>query len=233
MTACIRCRGQDEISTNNPGVVARFESLCRPKTPTVPAASPLPSTNTSGRAINKNRSKAFQAHEAHGAHQEENAEVSGGDAGPISSWGFALPDVSPTIGGAIDVGGASFKGEGMTALSSKLSMLQNENASLKRELRQARAEIKRLTVEGGGVATAVTSASTGALGDKTPRGGRGGFDGDCAGGGSPTDTGGRLDDADDLEYLRESKSRKKIDIDTARATDDAVVEAIRQPRECP
>ncbi|CAB1121283.1 unnamed protein product [Ectocarpus sp. CCAP 1310/34] len=186
---------EDTITTKNPGLSARFESLYRPITP-VPTASPA-GRGDGGRG-NPNPSRGVSPIQ----HRGSGGMVEGADLGAPSSWGFAAADFA-------------------------------ENASLKKELHRARAEIKRLTKEarggnagiqapggsgsidgGGGVAT---SASTGALEDGRQKG----VDGVNA---PQVDGGGRK--GRKSRSPRESRSRRKINdaIDTARVT-DAVVEA--------
>lgn len=161
--------------------------------------------------------------------------IEGADLGAPSSWGFAAADFA---GSGAESGGDVVAAEGggggaATAMASEVAKLTEENASLKKELYRARAEIKRLTKEarggnagaqapggsgsiggGGGVAT---SASTGALEDGRQKG----VDGVNA---SQVDGGGRK--GRKSRTPRESRSRRKINdaIDTARVA-DAVVEA--------
>lgn len=161
--------------------------------------------------------------------------MGGADLGAPSSWGFAAADfASPGAESGGDFVAAEGGGAGAaTAMTSEVTKLREENASLKKELHRARAEIKRLTKEarggntgtqapgggsiggGGGVAT---SASTGVLED----GGQKGVDGGDA---SQVEGGGRK--GKKSRTPRESRSRRKINdaIDTARVT-DAVVEAV-------
>lgn len=117
----------------------------------------------------------------------------------------------------------------MAATATEIVALREENASLKKELRKARATIKRLTSSGdagshaaGAGEGVATSASTGAL-----LGNRSGLEeGEVNG---KVVVAGRAGIEPDHEQgyrtPRESRSRKKINIDTARAT-DAVVEAV-------
>lgn len=233
--ACAPCnltqlRRQDAITTRNPGVSARFESLCRPNTP-VPTVSPAGRGGGGGVGGESDPAGGGRSpSRSRGPPQDQPQQDSGGaDPGAPSSWGF-LP---PADGVAAEAGAgddAAAGGGGVGASAAEVEALREENASLKKELRRARAEIKRLTREsggsggrqapdgissGGGVAT---SASTGALEEN-----RNGLDGD----GTIRDAqhgeeGGRK--GKKSRTPRESRSRKKIDIDTARAT-DAVVEA--------
>lgn len=211
------CRGcnylatppQDNISTKNPGVVARFESLRRPNTP-------IPTTSPSGRAKSPIRSPQLKGNDESGSNI---------DAGPLSTWGFAAPDA-----GLLSVEGfeGTQGGEPVAFLASELSTLREENASLKKELLKAREEIDRLTRgRAGGV---MTSASTSALPDRTSRGG-GGEVRYCLGEGNPVEVDGRKRVETERHLVndstpRESKSRKEIDIETARLTDAAVEAAI-------
>lgn len=118
----------------------------------------------------------------------------------------------------------------------ELASLREENHALKNELRDAREEITRLTggggggvggakAEGGGGGGRVVAASGAATGMSESRAGgvRGDGADDDSGGGegrrrSKKERGGKT-------TPRESRSRKKIDIDKARAT-DAVVETV-------
>lgn len=158
------------------------------------------------------------------------AGAASGDPDAPSSWGFAVS------GGADPGGGVGAAGEGTGAMIVELAALRKENHALKDELRDAREEIKRLTggdgVGGtqaagdGGGGSVATSATTGALANSTT-GSRGGVraDGDGLedlGGGEDR---GRSKHEHGGHTPRESRSRKKIDIEKARAT-DAVVEAV-------
>ncbi|CBJ27270.1 conserved unknown protein [Ectocarpus siliculosus] len=218
---------EDTITTKNPGLSARFESLCRPSTP-VPTASPA-GRGGGGRGDPANRGVSPTQHRGSGG------IIEGADLGAPSSWGFAAADFA---GSGAESGGDVVAAEGggggaATAMTSEVAKLTEENASLKKELLRARAEIKRLTKEarggnagaqapggsgsiggGGGVAT---SASTGTLEDGRQKD----VDGVNA---SQVDGGGRK--GRKSRTPRESRSRRKINdaIDTARVT-DAVVEA--------
>lgn len=190
---------QDNISTKNPRVVARFESLRRPNTP-------VPTTSPSGRSNSPIRSPQLK----------RNGESSSNlDVGPLSSWGFAAPEVCLE----------GFEGhQGEDTMAVELSTLRKENASLKKELQKAREEIDRLTRgRAGGV---MTSTSTSVLPDRGE-----GFTLARLGEGKPVEVDGRTivetrRHVDNDITPREIKSRKEIDIETARLTDAAVEEAI-------
>lgn len=157
------------------------------------------------------------------------------DPGTPSSWGFASVDFVAAETGSVDDGASGWGGGGVS--TAEVAALREENASLKKELRRARAEIKRLIREGGddggsgrggrqgaprgGIDNGggmATSASTGTLEENTS-GLDGGGMGDALHDGEGGGRKGKKSRA-----TRETRSRKKIDIDTARAT-DAVVEA--------
>eukprot|EP00903_Cladosiphon_okamuranus_P005356 g5351.t1 len=208
---------EDAITTRNPGVSARFESLCRPNTP-VPTASPV-GRGGGGADVGRGVSTARGAPPPH-LHQDTRGGSVEGGLGAPSSWGFAPAEPS-----------AAEAGEDVAVLvpgeAAEVAALREENASLKKELRRAKAEIKRLTSEGGGVGggggdgggdAVATSASTGAL-----EGGSRGLE--LEEGGLGAAQGGERRRGKKSRIPRESRSRKKMDIDTARAT-DAVVEAV-------
>lgn len=205
---------------------ARFESLCRPNTP-VPTASPAGrgggGPDPAGGGISPTTSRGPPR-------EQQQQDCGGADLGAPSSWGF-LPSADCVAAEARAGDDAAVGGGGGGASAAEVAALREENASLKKELRRARAEIKRLTRgdgggdsggrqapdgigNGGGIAT---SASTGALEEN-----RKGLDGGVTGDAQHGEEGGRK--GGKSRTPRESRSRKKIDIDTARAT-DAVVEA--------
>ena len=210
----------------------RFESLCRPAT-SVP--SPL------GRGGNP--AGALTSPQTPNRQRGSNGGLGGGDTGSPTSWGFATPGIAEG-GGAVasakeespkeDAVGVSAEG-GVKAMAAEVSSLREENTALKKQLRKAKAEIKRLTSGGGGGSGGGQAAG----GDKA--GGGGGVarasENDGAGGNRGGAEGGIVDGAggeglkrEKAEHgrrgrtPRESRSRKKMDIDAARAT-DAVVEA--------
>lgn len=103
----------------------------------------------------------------------------------------------------------------------ELSRLRTENALLKKELKTAREEIDRLTRgRAGGV---MTSASTSVLPDRE------GLVLDKMNEGKMVEVNGRSHAVND-GTPREIRSRKEIDIDTARLTDAAVEAAIGEAR---
>ena len=206
---------------------ARFESLCRPTTP-VPTRGGGGGGHDVGRGVSTARGSPPPQL------QQGSAE---GDLGAPSSWGFA-PAESPAADAAGDIAVSSpSPGEAAGATAAvavaaraegvaEVAALREENASLRKELRRAKAEIKRLLREGGGGGAqarggrgdgVVTSASTGAL-----EGVSSGLD---DGGLEAAEQGGERRRGKKSRTPRESRSRKKIDLDTARAT-DAVVEAV-------
>lgn len=156
-----------------------------------------------------------------------------GDLGAPSSWGFAAADFPAADAGgdlaisAPEGGAAAAAAAAKAEAAVEVAALREENASLKKELRRAKAEIKRLIREGGGGGGAhapggggsgvATSASTGVL-----DGGGSGLDGV---GVDDAQQGGERRRERKSRTPRESRSRKKMDIHTARAT-DAVVEAV-------
>ncbi|CAM9275513.1 unnamed protein product [Scytosiphon promiscuus] len=193
---------ENAITTTNPGLSARFESLCRPATP-VPTASPTGRGGAGGVGIAPASTLERQSqHQGEGTNGEAKE---GAGLGDPSSWGFASED---------------------------FAALKEENASLKKELKRARAEIKRLARDGGGVGSSrqapgdsssggefATSLSTGALAQESREGERI----DEAGLDVPRqEREGRR--KRQSRTPRESRSRKQVDLDNARAT-DAVVEA--------
>lgn len=183
--------------------------------------------------------------------------------GSPMSWGFATPGIAEGGGGVAsakeeapkgDAVGGSAEGEGGgggaggEAMVAEVSALREENATLKKQLRKAKAEIKRLAgiTSGGGGGGGGGSGGGQAAGGDDARGGGGGGGGvaraseiDGAAGGSKNGAedgsvdgaGGGRRKREKAEHgrrgrtPRESRSRKKMDIDAARAT-DAVVEAV-------
>lgn len=164
--------------------------------------------------------------------QRVNPEDVAEDTGAPSSWGFAATVDGPELGGVASVGeeGIGVVGVIAATVTVELEALREENALLKKQLRKARAEIKRLASDAGQTWRGTENAAATASFEN-----RSGLDGGVAdvnvdvgsrsGGGAGRRRGRKSEQTSEERSPRESRSRKKIDIDTARET-DAAVEAV-------